>query len=366
MTVDVAEGWGRIRAATSQPSTPKWKHYRPLTDAVNTYVQEAQDGERIYLGIPEFDQQIRGVGKSHLLIINGYSHSGKTLVEQHIIRHNKHKRIAAFTPDEPAQLLLAKLASAEFGVSADLIEERVAAGDQEMIDLLTRTATEVFPNLIVFDKPLRGEDMEAALAEAEDVWQAKADCYMLDYLELLQAGETVPQKADFVKGFGSRHELAGIVLHQTSRSAGAEGKRMTISSGSFGGEQHATYQLGVWRKQAEIASQLIEINDKMARAQNGATESQVEKREALEHELQRARYTLTVAITKNKRPGRREGREEIDFELYGETGIIRPLEPAELPEQHRRQLERERAHRMQTIETKQPEYDEPSFDEEPF
>jgi hypothetical protein len=39
-----------------------------------------------------------------------------------------------------------------------------------------------------------------------------------------------------------------LVLHQSSRTAGADGKKMTISSGAYGGEQQATHILGVRRK----------------------------------------------------------------------------------------------------------------------
>lgn len=336
---DIAAGWERLE---NRQQTKRYRHYKPLSDAVDVYVNEARDGERIYFGIPEFDQQIRGVGRGHLCIINGFSHSGKTLLLLHILRHNAHKRTVLFCPDEPAQLTLAKLTSATSGVPADEIEDRIVSGDQQAVELLRHTALVEFPNLIVFDKPLRGEDMEAAAAEAEAVWGEPAELFVLDYLELLQAGETVPQKADFVKAFGSRHNCPFICLHQTSRSAGADGKRMTISSGAYGGEQHATFQLGVWRKKASLAADLIEVTDKMMRAVNGATDQMVERKELLEHELERAEYTLSVAITKNKRPGRREGREEIDFELYGDTGVIVPLAASDLPRQYKALLERRR------------------------
>lgn len=322
----------------------KWRHYRPFVDAVKSYVDEARDGERVFFGIEEFDAQIRGVGRGQLCVCNGFSHSGKTLWLAHVLRHNKHKRIAYFTPDEPAQLVLAKLASASSGVPADEIEDRIVSGDEAAVEILRRTATIEFPNLAVFDKPLRGEDMDVALREAEQVWSAAAsmpltaELVVFDYLELLQAGETVPQKFEFIKAFGSKHNLPVILVHQTSRTAGKDGLAQNISSGAYGGEQFATFQLGVWRKKAALAAALVEVRDKIARAANGATDQMIERQEDLIHELARAEYTLTVAITKNKRPGRREGREEIDFELFGATGLIAPLAEGDLPQQYRQRL----------------------------
>lgn len=348
--MSIADAWNQLEQKvqrpgdTSNPGTPKFKHYRPFVDAVKTFVAEAQDGERIYFGIPEFDDQIRGIGKGQLCIINGYSHSGKTLLLAHILRHNPDKRVCLVIPDEPAPLVLAKLAAAVHRVPADQLEDRVASGDQAAIDMLRSTAEVHFPNLLVFDKPVRAEDMEEMFKEATDVYGGqKPELFVLDYLELLQAGETVPQKADFIKGFGSRHEIPLIVLHQTSRSAGAEGKRMTISSGSYGGEQHATFQIGVWRQQSAVAAELLEVEDKIARAANGGTEQHIEKRDRLQAEFEKHAFTLTAAITKNKRPGRREGRSEIDFELWGDTGIITPLGPLDLPVQYRTLLEQRRA-----------------------
>lgn len=345
MTADIASRW----AALDRPLTPAevqfvtrgkgtYKHYRPFVDAVKVYVNEARDGERIYFGIDEFDQQIRGVGRGQLCIINGFSHSGKTLLLAHILRANRHKRIAFFTPDEPAQLVLAKLASAQSGVPADEIEDRITSGDETAVDILRKTALDDFPLLVVFDKTLRGEDMDVALAEAEAVWGAPAEGVVVDFLELLQAGETVSQKGEFIKAFGSRHHLPVILIHQTSRTAGKDGAAQTISSGAYGGETLATFQLGVWRKKAAIAAALVEVRDKIARAASGATEAMLERQEDLVHELARAEYTLTVAITKNKRPGRREGREEIDFELFGATGLIAPLAEGDLPVQYRERL----------------------------
>lgn len=342
---DIAGRW----AAKETANQIVFKRYKPFVDAVRTFVSEAQDGERVYFGIPEFDQQMRGIGKGQLCIINGYSHSGKTLFVSHLLKHNRDKKIVFANPDEPRALILAKLAALVHGVPADEMEDRVARGDAAAIDLLTTTATEWFPNLIVDDKPASSESMEQLWDEACEVFDGKPDLFIFDYAELLQAGETVPQKFDFLKGFGSRHEIPMLILHQTSRSAGAEGRRMTISSGAFGGEQHATFQIGVWRKKAAIIAELIELEDKIARSARGATEGTIARQAELRMDLEKHEYTLTAAITKNKRPGQREGRDEIDFELWGATGTLVPLGETDLPVQYREQLDKQAQERKKMV-----------------
>lgn len=340
---DIANRWATIeqRAATGgspSPARKKFRFYKPFVNAVDTYVREAQDGERIYFGIDEFDSQIRGVGRSQLCIINGYSHSGKTLFLAHVLDYNRDKRIAYFTPDEPAHLVLAKLAALRSGVPADEIESLVAQGDDAAIEMLRQTALRDFPLLAVFEQTVRGEEMYDALDEAELVWGAPAQAVVLDYLELLQAGDTVQAKGEFCKSFCTTRQVPFFLIHQTSRSAGAEGKRQTISSGAYGGETLATFQLGVWRKKSSIVAELEEVNDRIARAASGGSDAMLDRREQLRHELERHEYTVTVAVTKNKRPGRRTGREEIDFELYGDTGLLVPLAEGDVPQQFRAKL----------------------------
>ena len=81
--------------------------------------------------------------------------------------------------------------------------------------------------------------------------------------DLVEAGRTVPDKATFLKGFGRRHDIPMLVLHQTSRHAGADGAKLTMSSGSFGGEQQATAVIGVRRKKYQIAHEINELIEKL-------------------------------------------------------------------------------------------------------
>lgn len=316
-------GWAKLEEA----STHHYRHYTPLVEAATQTIAEAQDTHRVYTGIPQFDAEMRGVGRGHMLNLVGYSHSGKTLVLLNMLQQNRSKRIAYFCPDETGPLVLTKLTTILTGVSAKELEARVADGDEDAIQLLKSTAVDQFPHLAVFDEGLTPNLMEAAYNElVDDVWDGEpADMVIVDYVDLLEeAGDTPPLKFNWLKAFGKRHKVPMILIHQTSRTAGADGKAMTISSGNFGGEQHATFQVGVRRKKNSILSELADQRSK-------ATPN-LERIRDLEHDLLVHEYTITLNLVKNKRPGGRTV-DEIDFELMIHTGEIRQLAPGQMPEQ---------------------------------
>jgi hypothetical protein len=276
---------------------------------------------------------MRGIGAGHLCLIVGYSHSGKTQLLLHWLRSNREKRIVMYEPDEPATLTLTKLTAVTSGVGARELEARVAADDQEAIRLLRATALEEFPNLAVFDKPLTPQLMERGYDEVCEVWGDAPELVIVDYVDLVQAGETVQAKLDYIKGFGSRHEVPMIAIHQTSRSAGAEGRTMTISSGNYGGEQHATFLVGVRRKKSALLAELAEQRQRWERG----SEAAYDRIQELEHDLRIHEFTLTANLVKNKRPG--GGLiDELDFELDTETGRIYPLDVGDLPGQYQQRI----------------------------
>lgn len=317
---EAAAAWETLEAK-------RYRYYRPLTDAAKQTIAEAQDTHRVYTGFPQFDAEMRGVGRGHILNIVGYSHSGKTLVLFRMIEANKAKRIAYFGPDETASLILVKLTALVTGIPARELEQRVAAGDQEAIDLLYATAKIHFPNLAVFDGGLTPTRMEEAYNEVvNDVWDgSQADMVIVDYVDLMdECGETAMQKFNFFKSWGKAKKVALVLIHQTSRTAGSDGRAMTISSGNFGGEQHATFQIGVRRKKNSILSELAEQRSK-------ATPN-LERVQELEHDLLVHEYTITLNLVKNKRPGGRTV-DEIDFELDTLTGRLLDLAPGDYPRQ---------------------------------
>jgi hypothetical protein len=273
---------------------------------------------------------MRGIAPGEIAMVLGFAHGGKTLLLLHSLKHNKEKHIALFIPDEPKELVLIKLTCITHNIDARILEERIAKNDKEAINLMRETAYEHFPNLAVFDQSLSSADMERGYNEVCDVWNQAPELVVVDFLELVQAGETVPEKATFLKGFGRKHDVPMLVLHQTSRHAGADGKKLTMSSGSYGGEQQATAILGVRRKKYEIQSEITELIEKLNRSSSERTQ---ERLDFLRYEQKIHEHTVTVNLLKNKRPAGQLV-DDVDFELNAATGRLRDLN-GELPRQYR-------------------------------
>ena len=325
----ISAGWDSVGRTQSAPPSD-YRMYSPLSDAADSFVRWAQSPhERVHLGINRIDQEMRGIAPGEMAMMLGFAHGGKTLLLLHALRHNRDKHIAMFIPDEPRQLVLTKLTCIQHNIDARELEARVASDDQEAIDLLRRTAEEDFPNLAVFDQPLTSSDMERAYGEVCDVWGQVPDLVVVDYLDLVEAGETVPDKATFLKGFGRRHDIPLLVLHQTSRTAGADGAKLTMSSGSYGGEQQATSIIGVRRKKYQIAAEINELIEKLDRSHSERAQDRLDylRSEARIHE-----FTVTVSLLKNKRPAGQLV-DDIDFELDTATGRLTDLAGA-LPDQY--------------------------------
>jgi replicative DNA helicase len=331
----IQAGWDSVEAGGATPpafTVPKeYRHYVPLTEAAHSFVRWAQSPEdRVYLGIEPIDNEMRGIAPGEMSMMLGYSHGGKTLVLLHALRNNRDKKIALFIPDEPKTLVLTKLTCMHHNIDARQLEQRVAEDDKTAIDLLRQTAEDDFPNLAVFDQPLVPADMERAYGEVCDVWGDKPDLVVVDYLELVEAGEMVPEKAGYLKGFGRRHDVPLLVLHQTSRSSGADGRKLTMSSGAYGGEQQATSIIGVRRKKYEIMAEIQELRERLDKNHN---ERYQERLESLVYDLRVHEYTITMSLLKNKRPAGMLV-DDVDFELDVRTGRLWELKNGELPDQY--------------------------------
>ena len=92
-----------------------YHHYRPLADAAIDSSPRPRPTAGSTPGSHRSTSRCVASPPGTCACVVGYSHSGKTLVALHIIRHNHDKRVAYFVPDEPAPLVLTKLACMSSG-----------------------------------------------------------------------------------------------------------------------------------------------------------------------------------------------------------------------------------------------------------
>jgi replicative DNA helicase len=298
----------RIQGLTAYPHSvvthPQYRYVRPLHETAETLIDYSSNPDgRFMLGIAEIDAMIRGFSKGELAYITGRPHSGKTQVFLNAINNNRTKNIALFTPDEPAELVLAKLVSLRTGEPNDELEERLRKGDKDAQRLVRNVAREDFANVLVFDESLSLGAMKAAVDEAEQYLQAELDAVAVDFLELIltEDNENVVSKSQSVKRWGKDINRPVLCMHQAKRGDGNRGREVGMDDMRFGGDMEAIYVLGVWRKRDDTS---------------------LEDFERLNHA-----DTVTISVSKNKRPPSKKGAH--DYYLDPRTGRIAPI--SELP-----------------------------------
>jgi len=298
-------------------------YYKPLSDAADEFIKFAESPHlRVFTGIEQFDECIRGVAPGELCLINGFAHSGKTVFATEILMANRDVPTVLFTPDETRPAVLTKLAAADTGVGAQELERRIQRQDKEAKDLLISVA-EKYQQLAVYDESVGLHQMDVMFEEAGEAFGSAPRAVIFDYAEQLNEATDTKGKIDELKRWGKRHNVALFLLHQTSRTAGSGGKALGIDSGSFGGEQQATFMIVVRRKINFFMDQLQQLEAKIANATNPKMIQNWQDRmtEILQIEIPRHRDTVSAKLVKNKRPPM-ELTNEIDFNIDKTTGRL--------------------------------------------
>lgn len=340
---------GRSETIAPLSETNPYKLYAPFGDAAYEFEQQARyRGQRIYTGVDAIDHACRGTAPGELTTLLGFSHSGKTVLATHILVKNARRRMALFTPDETRTLVLCKMVALIHGIDSEALEDAVAEEDERVIALLRSTVRDHLPNLAVTDDSLDLAEMNEFCMEAGHDLGGPIEGVMFDYLDLLETGgEEANAKMNSLKAWGKRvrfgatlpdgSDVRGVpqfVLHQSNRSSGADGGRVTMTSGAFGGERQSTHMIGIRRRKYEILAEMADIDEKLHG--NPKNAEWLERRHAdLEYDLRIAQHTITLNVVKNKRPPCRLV-DDLDFELEGSTGRIFPLGQGELPTAMRR------------------------------
>lgn len=283
------------------------RYVHPLSDAADAALEAIENkDERYMLGLHEIDYRTRGFGAKELVLVIGFAHSSKTQVLLNSILRNRDKRILFASLDDPAEMVLLKLTCMHLGVDAETLERQIKAGDGNSRLALRQAATHTFANLIVVDDSISLSNLDVAIEEATAVWGAPPQVVMIDYLASLrgEGGENeddgVKRKAAAVKRWCKDRPFPTIVVHQNSRSRGAPGEPITMMSGGYGGEQEATFVLGVRRKRD------LESLDDWQRKHH--------------------QDTVTLHLVKSKRPpGKLTPIEGVDLFLDPSNGRIGPL-----------------------------------------
>ena len=146
---------------------------------------------------------------------------------------------------------------------------------------------------------------------------------MFDYADLLNSELDTKGKLKALKAWGKDHDLPFFVLHQSSRSGGAGGQQVTMTSGGYGGESEAFIMIGVRRKINMYREQVRQLQERADNTSNDkAYQKLVDRIRYIEDDLiPRHRDTITINLMKNKRPPMHLV-DDIDFKLDQNTGRL--------------------------------------------
>lgn len=290
---------------------PSFRYIKPFSSTYESVVEAiGGNDDRFRLGLAAVDLLTRGFGPKELIYFTGFSASGKTQLVLTAVLHNSDKRVLFFSMDDPAEMVLMKLACMAEGVSAEVMERKVREHD-EQAKLALKTASERFPNLVVVDESLSMGEISTAVEEATLSWGAPPELVVIDYLELIRgtdyhdAVNNVKAQSRELKKWVKDKPFPTLVLHQGTRSNARPGAPITILSMAHGGEQEATILVGVRRKR--------------------------DWEELDEWERSKHRDTITLHVVKNKRPPSKVTPiGGVDLYMSPDTGLVRPLRDGDL------------------------------------
>jgi len=241
----------------SPPASPM-EFFAPTGAAVDDYVHYLNNDAAFQFGFKQIDLCFpSGLDKGDMALILGKSHQGKSTVTYSAIINNLERSedftCVFYSPDEPRELAVQKMACMALGLNAAKMEEDLKAGDTGALRKIQNVANGLLDRVLINDQSLTFASMLRGIYEAEDYWQRPVSACVLDYLELL-AGDSdangVAGKAQAAKRFAKDADVPLIVLHQAGRGSGDPGKPAGMHGGRFGGESESVLVLETYLPKA--------------------------------------------------------------------------------------------------------------------
>jgi replicative DNA helicase len=232
----------------------------PTATAIDGWLDYSENPQSRWMtGFHRLDVLTRGLGRGEMMLCVGRSHSGKSqFLYQAIVNtvmNQDDARILIFSPDEPRELVVAKLYSIMFGVNGAEVEHALRNGDPEVKNHLQELGEtgNIFDRLIIHDGSPSFRIMHDVMFEAEDYWQMSTTMAMVDYLELLvpdakeSGSQAVIRLAQACKRWCKEADLPLAVVHQSGR-ANERGTAGGISVARYGGEQESHQVIEIYRQ----------------------------------------------------------------------------------------------------------------------
>jgi replicative DNA helicase len=218
--------------------------------------------KRVGTGLAGIDELIVGPAPGEVCMVVGRSYSGKSIVGQNIIWHNKDLPSIFFSMEMPYMQALVRLYAMTFNEAAVEVQASIESGKpQENFWGLV----DEYPKHVIVDEPaLTLEGMSVALKDYEDAFDQRPEFVVVDYLELLggakASGEgylATEMQATMLKDWAKTEAMRVFVLHQANKQE-PRWLPPTDSSARNGGYTEADFVIGMWRPHLDPKLKYIE------------------------------------------------------------------------------------------------------------
>jgi KaiC/GvpD/RAD55 family RecA-like ATPase len=211
---------------------------------------------RIPTGIATIDKMTGGgLGMGEVGLVVGKSGSGKSIVGQNIVENNLDRPGVFFSMEMPGMMCFSR--SLAMATGRDYFEvfdalnsgTGVPEGMAPMVEDWANTHKNMY---LVTRGMLTLDEMASVLREAEEALGEKPQYVVIDYLELVSAGdgsdavEAVTKVAQRLKSWAKEHGVAVWVLHQVNKTL-RHGFAPDEDSARYGGFTESDIVIGVWR-----------------------------------------------------------------------------------------------------------------------
>ncbi len=207
--------------------------------------------KRVGTGFKVIDEMIRGPAPGEICMILGRSFSGKSILAQNIINHNKELPSIFFSLEMPYMQAIIRMYSMWSDTPSGDNQSQLDQGNvsAKLWDMVLD-----FPLHVIDDRGGQSlEDMSHRLEEYEGEMKVRPEFVVIDYLELLggakASGEgfaAVESQATMLKDWAKEEEMRVFLLHQTNRNE-KRWQPPNEDSARFGGFTEADFVLGMWR-----------------------------------------------------------------------------------------------------------------------
>ena len=225
---------------------------KTLYDQVDQLFQFSENPvKRVGTGFKTIDDLIRGPAPGEVCMILGRSFSGKSILAQNIINHNKDLPSIFFSLEMPYMQAIVRMYSMW---SETPSSDNQTSLEQGKVNSKVWDMVLAFPLHVIDDKGGQTlEDMSRKLMEFDIYYKTRPAFVVIDYLELVAGAKAsgegfaaVEAVSTSLKDWAKEEEMRVFLLHQTNRQE-KRWQPPNEDSARFGGYTEADFVIGMWR-----------------------------------------------------------------------------------------------------------------------